>query len=569
MKTLSLLITFLFFSQMVLANPIAITEDKSSIIFILDASGSMWGQVDGKTKIEIAREVLDELVANFDATRPTGLVAYGHRQKGDCSDVEFLVDPSTGTPSMIQEKLKSIKPLGKTPLAHSAALVIENLKSQTKASTVILLTDGIETCDGDLCQIVAEAKAAGIDFVMHVVGFDLGDNDRKALECAAQEGDGLYLDASNSEELSDALNQATELSVENLEATLAVEITKDQKLIDAVVGVYKAGESKALATARSYDHAPSNPAEFHLPAGTYDIKAELLGNSRRSVPPIVLYKVEVPADTITEKTIDFSPGQVSVKSTMNGEPWDATVKIYGTAEGKDFGGGRTYTGPKTNPLIRELAPGTYDVVLTALNVKGAETAQKFENVVITAGEMVELAHNFELGELSVKSTTNGELSDATVNVYTQNPRKSVGGGRTYTAPTSNPNLRNLTPGVYDIEIGVLIVKGPDVKKIFKGVTVKAGETTSVEHNFEAGTLKVGAKSGSELLDAMVSIYSINPRKSYSGGRTYTSESSNPSSYQLSPGTYEVTVKPIKKGFEIKKYTVTIEAGKTVEQIAVY
>lgn len=569
MKIVSLLTTCLFCVQFLFANSVNLNKDQSPIIFILDASGSMWGQVEGKAKIEIARDVLDELVANFETDRPTGLVAYGHRQKGDCQDVEFLVDPESGTPASVQEKLKALKPLGKTPLAHSASLVIDKLKSQSKASTVILLTDGIETCEGDLCQVVADAKKAGIDFVMHIVGFDLGDNDRMALECAAKEGEGLYLDASNSEELSDALNQATELSIENLEATLEVTCTKDQKLIDAVIKVYKAGDSEALASARSYDRPATNPVKFHLPAGNYDIKAELLGSTRRGVPPAVLSDVEVPADTITEKTIDFSPGMVSVKSTMNGEPWDATVNVYSVPEGTSFGGGRTYTGPNTNPLVRELEPGTYEVVLQALNIKGVSTSKKFENVLVVAGETVELAHNFELGQLSVQSTTNGALSDASVSIYSKDPRKSVDGGRTYTSASSNPSLYNLTPGVYDVELKVLVVKGPAITKKFEDVHVKANETTAIAHNFDAGTIKVGAKTGSELLDAVVSIYSINPSQSYGGGRTYTSESSNPKTFELTPGTYEVTVKPIKKEYETKKFTVTVEAGKTIEQIATY
>ncbi|MDR9365262.1 MAG: hypothetical protein RI575_07990 [Balneolaceae bacterium] len=63
----------------------------SPIIFIYDASGSMWGQIDGISKMEIATDVLSTSVNNFPENQNVGLVAYGHRQEGNCRDVEFMV----------------------------------------------------------------------------------------------------------------------------------------------------------------------------------------------------------------------------------------------------------------------------------------------------------------------------------------------------------------------------------------------------------------------------------------------------------------------------------------------
>ncbi len=62
-----------------------------NIIFILDASGSMWGQVGGFAKITIARDVLTSLIKELPDNATVGLVAYGHRRKGDCDDVEELI----------------------------------------------------------------------------------------------------------------------------------------------------------------------------------------------------------------------------------------------------------------------------------------------------------------------------------------------------------------------------------------------------------------------------------------------------------------------------------------------
>ncbi len=56
-------------------------------MLILDASGSMWGQVEGGNKIVIARRVLKNLVAGLSTEAEVDLLAYGHRQKGDCEDI--------------------------------------------------------------------------------------------------------------------------------------------------------------------------------------------------------------------------------------------------------------------------------------------------------------------------------------------------------------------------------------------------------------------------------------------------------------------------------------------------
>ncbi|MGL5009697.1 MAG: VWA domain-containing protein, partial [Paracoccaceae bacterium] len=79
-----------------LLSPITALSEGRSII-VLDASGSMWGQIDGRAKLEIAREALAEVLGGLPADTEMGLMAYGHRTEGDCSDIELIVPPATGT----------------------------------------------------------------------------------------------------------------------------------------------------------------------------------------------------------------------------------------------------------------------------------------------------------------------------------------------------------------------------------------------------------------------------------------------------------------------------------------
>jgi Ca-activated chloride channel family protein len=169
------------------------TLPASEIILILDASGSMWGQIEGQNKISIAKEVLKNLITGLPENAKVGLIAYGHRDKGDCKDIETIVPPGPLDKALINKKIEELNPKGKTPITDSVLTAFDLVRTNENATTVILVSDGIETCGGDPCKAVKEAKDSGINFIMHVVGVDVGDVDVSQLECAAQAGGGLYL----------------------------------------------------------------------------------------------------------------------------------------------------------------------------------------------------------------------------------------------------------------------------------------------------------------------------------------------------------------------------------------
>ena len=90
-----------------------IIHAKDSAIIVFDGSGSMWGQINGKTKIEIAREVMGTLVNDWNKEVELGLIAYGHRKKGQCNDIEVLQPVSTIDSDKILGMINKIKPKGK------------------------------------------------------------------------------------------------------------------------------------------------------------------------------------------------------------------------------------------------------------------------------------------------------------------------------------------------------------------------------------------------------------------------------------------------------------------------
>ena len=174
-------------------------------VIVLDGSGSMWAQIDGKARITIARETLHEVLATLPEDLELGLMTYGHREKGNCSDIEMLVEPATGTGAAIAAAADGISPRGMTPISDAVRLAAEDLRFTEQKATVILITDGLETCEVDPCALASELESQGIDFTTHVLGFGLSDEEGRQVACLAENTGGRYLSASDADGLVEAL----------------------------------------------------------------------------------------------------------------------------------------------------------------------------------------------------------------------------------------------------------------------------------------------------------------------------------------------------------------------------
>jgi Ca-activated chloride channel family protein len=182
-------------------------DNRGRVMIVLDASGSMWGRLDGKPKIDVARQALGELLAEW---RPASvaLAAYGHRRKGDCGDIETLVAPGNTEPAAVAKAAADLNPKGKTPLSASVRHAAEALRYTEEPARVILLSDGRETCDADPCAVGAELERYGIDFTAHVIGFDVSGPEQAGLRCLAENTGGHFYPAGKAGELRDALGRA-------------------------------------------------------------------------------------------------------------------------------------------------------------------------------------------------------------------------------------------------------------------------------------------------------------------------------------------------------------------------
>jgi len=152
--------------------PLGAFAANPAVLFVFDGSGSMWGQVEGKTKIELAKEAMSGLLKDFPEGTDIGLVAYGHNKEGDCGDIELLA-PLGSSRADVTKAVNAINPKGKTPLTRSIQFAAEQLKKTDAPTSIVVVSDGKESCNADPCEAAKTITAAGVNLKVHVVGFDV------------------------------------------------------------------------------------------------------------------------------------------------------------------------------------------------------------------------------------------------------------------------------------------------------------------------------------------------------------------------------------------------------------
>ena len=196
------------------------SPDKMTILIVFDASGSMEDKIKGETKIHIAKRVLENVITKANPDTNIGLRVYGAsnptgNQYFDCSDSKLVVLPDTNNRRSIISEIYKILPRGFTPITYSISQAVQDLERYKGEKSIILISDGQETCSGDPCQLAQTLTAANVDLKIDVVGFGVKDDwaAQEQLKCIALNTHGRYYSADNDEELTRGLSESINKSV--------------------------------------------------------------------------------------------------------------------------------------------------------------------------------------------------------------------------------------------------------------------------------------------------------------------------------------------------------------------
>jgi Mg-chelatase subunit ChlD len=197
----------------------AVSLNDRAVEIVVDASRSMWGQIDGVSKMEIAKATLQDVSNWLPSDLDLALRAYGNTsasENSDCADSSLLVPFGEMNREPIRYAIAGLKPTGQTPIAYALNQAARDFGSSRSDRAIVLVSDGIESCGGDPVEAAYALREQGI--VVHLIGFGLGnaaDVDAASLRAVANASGGRYVTASNAEELRAALAEtvATAFSV--------------------------------------------------------------------------------------------------------------------------------------------------------------------------------------------------------------------------------------------------------------------------------------------------------------------------------------------------------------------
>lgn len=172
------------------------------ILFVFDASFSMFGQWQSGMKMDLAKKLLSEFLDSIDGSNENLELAfrpYGHqvplRPERSCTDTKLEVPFGKNNIQAIKNKLKMIGPKGTTPIAYTLEQCGDDFPTKSNKSVkniIILITDGIEECDGDPCAVSLALQKKGIVLKPFVIGIGLDQSYINSFGCI-----GKFYDASS------------------------------------------------------------------------------------------------------------------------------------------------------------------------------------------------------------------------------------------------------------------------------------------------------------------------------------------------------------------------------------
>jgi Mg-chelatase subunit ChlD len=193
-------------------------ETEVNVELVMDSSGSMGAETDtGEPRIDAAKRVLNQVIDAIPLDRPelnVGFRVFGHlgdnTESGraeSCQSSELTVPVDGVNPEALREQVANYTPVGWTPIGLSLERAAADFPaaSDTVTNAIILVTDGLETCDADPCATATVLKQSDAAITVYVVGLGLDAEELRITSCIAENSGGRIVGAQNADELSAAL----------------------------------------------------------------------------------------------------------------------------------------------------------------------------------------------------------------------------------------------------------------------------------------------------------------------------------------------------------------------------
>ena len=284
------------------------------ILFIFDASQSMMAYWESDRKVNIARNTLIRIIDSLQdlSNVEMALRVYGFQSPvppQDCNDTKLVVPFARGNASKIRQELRFINPKGTTPIANSLLAGAKDFPPSCDncRNIMILITDGIEACDGDPCAVAQKLEKEGIVLRPFIIGIGIDEGFRKTFDCI-----GHYYNAADEENFPKVMNAVISQALNSTTAQVnLLDIHGNPTETNLNMTFYDYYSGKILHNIMHTINNRGVPDTLILdPLVTYKLKVN-------SIPPVYLdsFKVHVGKHTII--AVDCPQGTLEVKTEDN------------------------------------------------------------------------------------------------------------------------------------------------------------------------------------------------------------------------------------------------------------
>ncbi|AXI08454.1 hypothetical protein CUC15_05765 [Oceanobacillus zhaokaii] len=203
---------------------IAVLERKETynIAILLDSSGSMGNYEGERTRMDLAKEAIQQFVENLPEEATISLDVYGHIGTGSnadkeksCSNIEEVYPLSTYNSDKFSKALNQFEPAGWTPMAKAIEVVEGKLKDyngEENTNIIYIVSDGVETCEGDPVKTIQSLAESQIDPVINIIGYQVDNEGLEQLKEMAEASDGRYINAANQADLVSEFEQTVDMA---------------------------------------------------------------------------------------------------------------------------------------------------------------------------------------------------------------------------------------------------------------------------------------------------------------------------------------------------------------------
>ena len=284
-------------------------QPKTRILFVLDGSGSMYAKMGTDNRITVAKRLLTRMVDSlqYQDELELALRVYGHQSQKterNCKDTKLEVPFSRGNHQAIKDNIRDLRPKGTTLIAYSLQEAAYDFpKTPGVRNIIVLITDGLEECDGDPCAVSLALQKQGVVLRPFVIGLGLSADFKTQFECV-----GRYFEAETEQDFKEVLNVVISQAINNTSAQINL-LDSYGKPTETDVNMTFT-DSKTGKLLNNYIHTLNyrgNPDTIYLdPSYLYDVKVH-------TIPPRMKKNVSLTAGKHNTIALDAPQGYLNLK----------------------------------------------------------------------------------------------------------------------------------------------------------------------------------------------------------------------------------------------------------------